>query len=228
MSMLGRYKKKGGFLQLLAVIEQSGLAKQEKFLKIIEEEDPRWAEALKSKMLTVKKIFSWDDQALAEIVGPMGDLALSITFHGLNDNKIEEKVFKLLSGTRKKNIEIFMKEKQPTPAEISSIYLQILTDVRGLIATGYVHLERIDPNLMIDDMIEETLSQTGSFKSFKEVDDKSSSPKEAPSKDVAKYIAEIEMLKKRYNQVVAENKALLERLKQVENKLDVIRKNSAA
>ena len=40
MSMIDRYKKKGGFLQLLNLLETTGGEKREKFLKMIAEENP--------------------------------------------------------------------------------------------------------------------------------------------------------------------------------------------
>jgi hypothetical protein len=236
MSMISRYKKKGGFLQLLNLMETSGAAKQEKFLKLIEEEDARWSEAIKTKMLTVKKIFSWDDNTVAEIVARLNDLTVATALHGL-DEAAKEKSFKMMAQARKKKIEDIMKEKVPNTAEISTIFVQILTEVRSLIAQGYIYIEKIDPNLVVDSAIEEKLSQSTLFTMGQETTSDKSTPAasgysqphlDAPAhKSSAKDSGEVEALKRRLNQLLAENTHLKEKLMQAESKLANIRKYAA-
>lgn len=60
MGMLDRYKKKGGFVQLLQLIETSPSKKQEQFLGLIAEESPAWEDTLRKKILTIDKVYSWD------------------------------------------------------------------------------------------------------------------------------------------------------------------------
>lgn len=234
MSMISRYKKKGGFLQLLNLMETSGSAKQEKFLKLIEEEDPRWSEAIKMKMISVKKIFSWDDNTVAEIVARLNDLTVATALHGL-DEAAKEKAFKMMAQARKKKIEEVMLEKVPNAAEISTIFVQILTEVRSLIAQGYVYLEKIDPNLVVDSAIEEKLSQSTLFTMGQETAEKPASGggysqphlDSTPKAQAKADSGEVEALKRRLNQMLAENTHLKEKLMQAESKLASIRKYAA-
>ena len=86
MSMLSRYRKSGGFKQLLMLIETCGKQKQENFLKLIEAEDAKWAQAVKTKMLSMEKILSWDAEVLAEIFSRVQDLTMATAMHGLTED----------------------------------------------------------------------------------------------------------------------------------------------
>ena len=74
MGMIDRYRKTGGFVQLVALVETCPPAKQEKFLEIIKGEDARWSEAVRTKLLSMEKIYSWSNEVLAEIFGTLQDL----------------------------------------------------------------------------------------------------------------------------------------------------------
>lgn len=234
MSMISRYKKKGGFLQLLNLMETSGVSKQEKFLKLIEDEDARWSEAIKSKMITVKKIFEWDDNTIAEIVARLNDLTVATALHGL-DESVKEKAFKMMHQARQRKITDIMGDKVPNAAEISTIFVQILTEVRSMVAQGFLYLEKIDPNLVVDDAIEEKLSQSTLLSLDRESVEKnvgvvahpSESMNKAQSNSQARDSGEVEALKRRLNQLMSENTHLKEKLMQAESKLASIRKYAA-
>src|SRR4051812_48060394 len=83
--MLDRYKKPGGFVQLLTLLETTPEPKREKFLALIKEEDAYWAEAVKKRLLNLRRILSWNPETLAEIVGNLQDLTLAIALHGLSE-----------------------------------------------------------------------------------------------------------------------------------------------
>lgn len=65
--MLDRYKKKGGFHQLLQLLETSPSAKREQFLTLIGGENPVWEDALRRRVLTITRVYGWESQYLAEI-----------------------------------------------------------------------------------------------------------------------------------------------------------------
>lgn len=214
MSMIDRYKKKGGFIQLLNLMETCGTQKQEKFLKMIEDEDAQWAEAVKAKMLSIKKIFSWDDNTVAEIVGTLNDMTVSLTLLGL-EPEAKEKIVKTLNHSRKRKIEEDMAERKPTPAEISTAFVQVLTQVRKMIADGFLYLEKIDPVLVVNSEFEDQLL-AGNF---------GSGVVKATSLDLsAVQGSKDEELKKKLFELKQENDTLREKLTQAENKLSQIRK----
>jgi hypothetical protein len=158
MGMLDRYRKPGGFLQLLNLIETSGPQKQEKFISLIREEDPRWAEALVQKTLSMQKIMSWEETALMEITAYIQEIVLATALHGLEEEP-REKLLKSMSGPQRRNVSEAFKTSKPSAAEISTVFARMITDVRKMISDGRIRIEKVDPTLVIDDNIEENLKK---------------------------------------------------------------------
>lgn len=214
MGMLERYKKKGGFLQLLILMETCGPQKQEKFLKMIEDEDSNWAEAVKTKMLSVKKIFSWDDNSIAEITGTLNDMTIAIATFGL-DAESKERVLKTLNHSRRRKIEEDIGGRKPDIAEISTAYMHILTHVRKMVSDGFLHLDRIDSTLLVNSEFEDKLLSGNGHSAVKVTEVDTLGIHE--TKD-------LEELKKKVFELKGENNTLRERLNQAENKLAQIKK----
>ena len=159
--MLSRYQKSGGFIQLLKLIETCGKAKQENFLRIIEEEDPRWSDTIKMKMLTIPKIFAWPEEQLAEIAGRLQPITIATAKHGIGEAEWE-KFMKTFSHSQKRNIDD-LADKEPTAAEISAAYVKIIEEVRSMATEGYLRLEKFAPDLAVEDDIEEKIGQSLGF-----------------------------------------------------------------
>jgi flagellar motor switch protein FliG len=82
MGMLDRYKKKGGFFQLLQLLETSPTTKREQFLTLIAGESPVWEEALRKRILTITRVYSWEGQYLVEIFTRVHPTTLAYALHG--------------------------------------------------------------------------------------------------------------------------------------------------
>jgi hypothetical protein len=214
MSMIDRYKKKGGFVQLLNLMETCGSQKQEKFLKIIEDEDLAWAEAVKAKMISIKKIFSWDDNTIAEIAGSLNDMTIAISLFGL-DAEVKEKMLKTLNRSRRRKIEDDIADRKPDVAEISTAFVQIITHVRKMISEGYLMLDKIDSTLVVNSEFEDAL-----------LNSRSTSTVKPSTVDVASIheTKDLDNLRKKLFELKGENDSLREKLTQVESKLAQIRK----
>jgi hypothetical protein len=158
MSMLARYRKSGGFLQILKLIETCGKQKQDNFLKMIEEEDPKWAEALREKMLTIDKILSWDDNTVSEISARLQQMTLATALLGLPPESCE-KLLKMFSHSQKRVIDDIKAAKESNPGEISAAFTKIIEEVRGLIKEGDLRVEKFAPELIVPDGIEEKLGK---------------------------------------------------------------------
>lgn len=224
MSTIDRYKKKGGFLQLLNLIETCGTQKQEKFLKMIDEEDMNWGEAVKVKMLSIKKIFSWDDNTLAEIAGTLNDMTISVSSFGL-DQEQKEKIFKTLNHSRKRKINEDIAERKPDAAEISTAYIQIITHVRKMIADGFLILDKIDPDLTVNSEFEDRLLKGGGVAPSKSKTSTTAMPKETTLDVTAVHDSkDLDNMRKKLFELKGENDALREKLTQYESKLAQIRK----
>jgi hypothetical protein len=156
--MLARYRKAGGFVQLLKVIETCGKAKQDNFLKMIQEEDPKWADALREKTLSIEKICSWDDNTVGEIAVRLNQMTLATALHGLPE-AAAEKFTKMMSHSQKRAIEDAKKAKDGNAGEVSAAFLKIIEEVRKMINDGELKLDKFAPELIIPEAYEEKLGK---------------------------------------------------------------------
>lgn len=157
--MLGRYQKTGGFIQILKLIETCGKQKQDNFLNIIHEEDPKWAGAIKEKMLSVEKVFTWPEDVLGEICGRLQQMTLATAKPGLSEPDWI-KLTKTLSHSQRRSIDDLAASKKSAPAEISAAFVKIIEEVRSMIKDGYLRVEKFAPELHIEDDIEEKIGKS--------------------------------------------------------------------
>lgn len=146
MGMLDRYRKKGGFEQLLTLLETSSHKKREQLLGLIEKEDKSWAKLLKAKVLTFEHMMKWDMLMLAEITHhiPPKVLAVAIKSYG-------EEGFKKATATipHMKVLEIKAHFDAPHGAsEIESAQHRIVQTARELVRDGKISIK--DPCFDID------------------------------------------------------------------------------
>lgn len=235
--MLDRYKKKGGFNQLLSLIESSTKSKQEQFLSLVAQESPVWEEEVRKKLLTLDKILSWNPVYLGEVISRIQPLTLATAFHGMPKEQVE-KIVSCIGISERRKIQQVIDESNPTPGEVSTCVLKIIIETRALIQNGILKMDKIDPEMMILDNIEEHLNVMRLNKSLEEgahlvfppstPEPKADSPQaqgdhKADSKsDHGR--DEIDFLKKKVNQLVGENATLKQELSVLRGKLDQIKK----
>ncbi len=153
MAMLGRYKRSGGFLQLLRLLETCTDQKKETLLGTIEKEDKRWSDAIREKMLTINEIFKWDKVLLGEIFQNIQELTLAIALHKFTDEQ-KEIALHTHSHVKRRNIEDLSETKKSNAGEIHTAISKIIEETRSLASTGHIKLKKIAPHLYIDDDIE--------------------------------------------------------------------------
>lgn len=242
MGQLDRYKKPGGFAQLLALIESFGVTKQQKFLSIVEEENPTWGNVLKEKLLTVERIMGWPPNVIAEIVPKINVNILSIALHGMNKENVEKFMSGLPAGEKRK-ITAEYEVARPQPADIATTHIKMIEAVRRMINDGELRLEVIDPSALINEKTEEQLLQaSNSLRSSKDdqelvsevgrdMDRTGDLVKEALKEvsqtktgDSAKANQEIKTLQSLVMTLQKENKTLKTEVKVLKDKLESIRK----
>lgn len=228
MSMIDRYKKSGGFLQLLQVLETCGPQKKEKFLKLIQDESPAWAEALEKKMLSMERIFKWDANTIAEIMVRLPEVTLAVALKGFTKEQVEM-IFKTFSASQKRRIEDLSAEKNPNAGEIAAAFMKIMEEVRAMVKNGYLRFDKFDPDLIVSDGIEEKLG--GAAPAAAKVDDEFSSVMlETAQQAVAQAQAgngdreAVDKLSSKILVLSEENKRLHKELKVLKEKLEQIRK----
>lgn len=157
MSMLNRYKKTGGFVQLVSLIETLGPNKQEKFLNMIQEEDAAWMDAVKQKMLTIDKIFSWSDDTVSEIVRRLPTKSLASAIKALKEDQVK-KVFCLMSNSEKRKIEDEIATLSDKPEEAQANVLKLIETTRKMITDTDLRVESFAPEMAIEEGIEAKLA----------------------------------------------------------------------
>lgn len=157
MGMLDRYRKSGGFVQLLQLLETCGEAKQKKLLEMIEAEDARWSSALKKKILSIDVIFGWPQEQLAEIVGQLQELTLAFTLKGLSP-ELQEKAQVTLSHGQKRRLNDLVEGRSVSQGEINTAFAKVIEEVRDQINNGYLRPKEFDPERAIEEDIEEKLA----------------------------------------------------------------------
>lgn len=140
----------------------------------------------------------------------------------------------LMSVTDQRKIRQVLDESSPTPAEVGTCIMKIITETRGFVMGGIIKIEKIDPSLMIPENIEEQLTTQSVTRSLGVIG--SPSPEETPDSAPAaaselRFDAkaehskeEVEFLKKKVNQLVSENGSLRQELAVLRGKLDQIKK----
>jgi hypothetical protein len=230
--MLARYHKSGGFIQLLQLIETSSKAKQENFLGMIEKENFHWADALRTKMVTIEMIFSWDNQVLAEIAVRLQELTIATAMHGLKPADIE-KLLSTCSHSQKRIIDDAFKAKVAAPNEIGAAFLKIIQEVRKMISDAALHVEKFAPNLVIEKGIEEKLGKGGAVKGDEASAGAGEAASETPgelrfdspaSRNTGEVSADVSQLQKKVHSLMAENNTLKTELKISKEKLAQIKK----
>ncbi len=156
--MLDRYKKPGGFMQLIKLLESFPPPKQDKFLSLIEVEDKRWSDCLRSKLLSMERIFSWEDAVLGEIIPKIPEKTFTTAFMGL-PLAHQERVNSRLSHAEKRRMGDQLHGFHPSESEIVTARAIVIEITRDMFISGALRLEHIDKELLIAENIEETIQE---------------------------------------------------------------------
>lgn len=157
--MLDRYKKTGGFLQLLNLLETSGPQKQERFLEIVRQEDPRWADTLTAKMIDLNRILTWSDSAISEVTGAMLDINLAAILSWVTPEQRERLLGTMGNIKRRKVLDLYEGSNKPSAADVATSFNKMYETVRRLAQEGTLRFDKIDPLLHVDNDIEDRLKQ---------------------------------------------------------------------
>jgi hypothetical protein len=158
MSMIDRYRKKGGFIQLLNLIETSPKDKQEKFLNLIRQESPAWEQEVRKKILSVDKFLAWNPTYIAEILPRIPVMQIAMFAGGLPEDK-KTQFIQSLGFKERKQVEDFLSEKTPSPAEFSTAVMKVFAEVRKMVQEGSLKFEKFDPEMVVPENIEELLGK---------------------------------------------------------------------
>ena len=159
MSMLSRFRKPGGFLQLLSLMESCDQQKKQNLLQLVGAEDPGWAHLVKSKSLSFERILSWPVDVLMEITPYLPDRIL-VTAYQMADalskknfSDCHQRWLKSLPNIKAKEIYNLSQSAPINPIEHHAAAVKIIQTVRELEAKGQIRFSHFDPTLEIDKRI---------------------------------------------------------------------------
>jgi hypothetical protein len=246
MSMLARYKKPGGFLQLISLMESFGPQKREKFLEMIDLEAPAWGKAIREKFLSMERLLSWPDQVVSEVFKNLPVKNLACAIKGLQPANAE-KITKFLSHADRRKLEDELTNLKAKPEEIATTFVKVIEMARQMIKKGEIRLDKVDPGLIVGESMELSLESgdlSGAAEGHEESEDhgdglSSSSgpavhnghspaymPKAAASEKGIHGITPTEVVAMQTALATStrENKALRDEVKHLREKLDQIRR----
>lgn len=158
MGTLERYQKKGGFVQLLSLIEGSEPEKTKKFLAIIKQESPAWEQALIEKALNMERLATLGERPLSESLEgiPPNVLAAGLA---KEEEGIKKAIITALNPVLQKKIENALRdEPNPSPGNILACQLRMIASVRGAINDGRIKQNQLPESLQISEKIESELA----------------------------------------------------------------------
>lgn len=230
MSSLQRYKKSGGFEQLMSLIETFGPQKKEKFLEMIELESAAWGQALRDRMLTIERIFTWPDETMIEVFKELPPKSLAFVLAGMKDEQ-KARVNKFLSHAEQRRLDDILTESKPKPEEIASTFVKVVEQARRMIRERILHVEKFDAKLLIEEDIESRLEGQGggaaratgtlSLADTQAVQEAATAAAADPSKAPT---LEMAQLQRSLALMLKENKALKAEVQTLRDKLDQIKR----
>jgi hypothetical protein len=228
MSSLQRYKKSGGFVQLLSLIEVFGPQKKEKFLEMIEAESPVWAKTLRAKMLTLERIFQWPDQVCIEVFKNLPAKQLALGLEGLKEEQ-KNRLLAFFSAAEKRKIDDLLEESAAKPEDIASNMIKVIELTRKMLMHGDLRAEKFDEGLLIPEDIESKLESQAPQAWAEKVGEQVERQKEIHAVPTATAeahppTADISHMQRTLGVLLKENKTLKEEVRVLREKLDTIRR----
>lgn len=146
MSMLLRYRKEGGFQQLVTLLETSSTSRRQDLFLAIQKEDPAWGALLKTKVLTTDRIFSWREDFIRKILLGLDPRTLALVVGSL-ESQARERALNVLGSPLREEWSEFRAEKHAPQEEIEAAHLKLIQHVRELDRKKALSLEEADPAL---------------------------------------------------------------------------------
>lgn len=147
--MLTRFRKNGGFYQLLTLLESCDRDRQEQLLKLISMEDPGWARLAKLKLLTVARVLGWPERILGEIIPQIPYPIVVNLYLGL-DAPARARFETSLPPEWRRKFQSDIEGAKPAEAERFAAGVTLLQTVRELAAQGLLRFSEFDPDLEVD------------------------------------------------------------------------------
>lgn len=149
MSTLARFRKSGGLMQLLQLIETSDLEKQRHLLDLVGKEDPGWASLIKQKCLSSKRILTWPDGVVSQIMDRLPiDFIINLSF--VVDGEEFAKIERCLPRHHQLDFHRMREDRKPNQQERWLAQVKLVQLARDLSNSGALQFSTFDPILELD------------------------------------------------------------------------------
>ena len=147
---LAKYKKPGGFLQLIQLVEASPPSAQQKIMRMIAAEDPGWALLVQKKMLKVDRVLTWPTWVLEKVFSEIPTFQIAHILQAAQPH-LRDRVYEVLGA---KQAEVVKGElaKIPLPSEdqIHAAVIKLMQGIRSLEGRRLIRFEEFDESVLID------------------------------------------------------------------------------
>lgn len=235
MSSLLRYKKSGGFNQLLSLIETFGTDKKKKFIEMVESESSVWADALREKMLSVERILNWPDQVMIEVFKNMQPKNLVYALEGISPEQ-KARILTFFSSAEKRRMSDILTESAPKPEEIAATLVKVVEQARKMLQERTLHADKFDAALVIPEDYESKLESqqqasggitAAAMAQVMANASRAPNPADAGASETTAAGADVIQLQKTLGIIAKENKWLKDEVRALREKLDQIKKLTA-
>jgi len=159
MSTLERYKKEGGFYQLLLLIENSDPEKQQRFLQMIRQESAVWADAIEEKRFTMEKLISLPQGLLTYALELIPPRIIAIALWNLSPDMRQKFLSYLNSVIQKKVENTWTQEPEPRIGDINACQIKFFQSIRQVLNDKRNFWSQIPEQLRIPDHYEQILNR---------------------------------------------------------------------
>lgn len=152
MALLTRYRRSGGFRQLILLIETSPQERKDKLLKAIEGEDEHWAHLIKEKMITSDMVFGWKDDVLAKIFAHLQPHHCAVLMSQFDSDK-QKRLFHYFHPTLYSQVKSEIEsESEHDEAHLRVARNHLIEVVRYLDEEKKIDLREVDPDLDLSEV----------------------------------------------------------------------------
>lgn len=142
MSMLARYKKGGGIIELVKMIEESPEPKRTQLMNMIKNEDPEFAARVEARLFSYEMFKTLEENLIAEIVSACPAKIIAMALVGEADANFITLIERCMAKSfaeYKGEKDLFV-EQPPTAAQIDTARKKIIAEARKLEAEGKIKL----------------------------------------------------------------------------------------
>lgn len=149
MSSIARFRRPGGLVQLILLLETSEKGKREELFEIVAKEDPGWAYYVQSKTLTVDRILGWPSPVLETIFIKL-PLPFIAILSQMSNSDVQLKIENSINRTLIRDLIQIRTEKTFSAEHRFNVGVKLIQTVRELQSQGQLKFSTFDPGLEID------------------------------------------------------------------------------